>query len=85
MTQPPYTPPGGHPMRRFAIFATALFVLVVIGSQGRTVSAHERGHSICVCMASKAQLILRSLSNTTNARAQAPSQPHLTETALAAE
>jgi hypothetical protein len=84
MTQPPYTPTGGRPMRRFAIFATVLFALVVIGSQPRTVSAH--GHSMCVCMATRAELILKSMTNSTaTAKAKAPAQPHLTETALAAE
>jgi len=33
MTQPSYRPSEGHPMRRFAIFAAALVIVVGIGSQ----------------------------------------------------
>jgi len=33
MTQPPYRPSEGHPMRRFAFFAAALLVVVGVGSQ----------------------------------------------------
>jgi hypothetical protein len=33
MTQPPYRPSEGHPMRRFALFAAVLLIVVGIGSQ----------------------------------------------------
>jgi hypothetical protein len=83
MTQPPYSPSGGRPMRRFAIFATVLFVLVIAGfSQPRGVS-RQKG-SFCVCVATRAQLILRSMTNSSvAAKTQAPVKAHLTETAFA--
>jgi hypothetical protein len=69
-------------MRRFAIFATVLFVLVVIGSQPGTASSQN--HSFCACMASRAALLMRSIKSTpTTTTAQAPSQPQLSETASA--
>ncbi len=71
-------------MRRFAIFATVLFVLVVIGSRPRAVSAHSR--SLCVCMASKAALLMRSISTVSDTTtAQAKPQAPVVETASAAE
>jgi len=63
-------------MRRFAIFATVLAILVVIGSQPRSVAAGSK-KSFCVCVASRAQLILRSITKTntsTVASAEAPKQ-----------
>jgi hypothetical protein len=70
-------------MRRFAIFATALFVLVVIGSQPRSAGGSIR--SMCVCMASKAALIMKSITGTsTNASAQAPSAARSSDVAVAA-
>ena len=71
-------------MRRFAIFVTVLLVLVVVGFQPR--AAGSQKESVCVCVASKAALIMKSISTmTATAKTQAPSQPHLTETASAAQ
>ena len=67
-------------MRRFAIFATVLLLLVVVGSRPRAVSGQSR--SICVCMASKAELLMKSVTTTSaKATTQAPSQPQVAETA----
>jgi len=52
-------------MRRFAFFSAALLVLVVIGSQpwnGRALK--NSSHSMCVCLPSRAGLILRSITGT---------------------
>ena len=71
-------------MLRFAIFVTVLMVLIVVGSQPRAASAKKQ--SVCVCVASKAALIMKSISTmTATSKTQAPSQPHLTETASAAQ
>jgi hypothetical protein len=62
MARPPYdSPSGGHPMSRFALFTVALFALVLIGSQprhGRSLS--ESLNSMCVCMPTRAGLIVKS-------------------------
>src|SRR5579862_3537374 len=42
MTQPSYRPSEGHPMRRFAIFAAALLIVVGIGSQPWNVGVGSR-------------------------------------------
>jgi hypothetical protein len=71
-------------MRRFAIFATVLLVLVVVGSRPRAVGSERK--SICACMVSKAELLMRSITTTSaTTTAQTPSQPQVTETASAAE
>ncbi len=71
-------------MRRFAIFITVLFLLVVVGSRPRAVSSQSR--SLCVCMASKAALLMKSITTTSaSTTTQAPSQPQVAETASAAE
>ncbi len=71
-------------MRRFAIFATVLFLLVVVGSRPRAVSSQTR--SLCVCMASKAELLMKSITTTSaKATTQAPALPPVAETASAAE
>jgi len=70
-------------MRRFAIFATVLLVLVIVGSRPGTASSQKS--SFCVCMASKAELLMKSITTTTaTTNTQAPSQPQLAETASAA-
>ncbi len=71
-------------MRRFTIFATVLFLLVVVGSRPRAASSQSR--SLCVCMATKAELLMKSFT-TTSARTttQAPSQPQVAEAASATE
>jgi hypothetical protein len=61
MTQPPYRLPEDRPMRRFAIFAAVLIVIVAVGSRpSHRVSAKG---SFCVCVASRAGLMLRSMVN----------------------
>ena len=65
MTQPPYHSPEGHPMSRFALFVTALIVVVAIGSQ----PLHLRlDKSMCVCVPTRAALILKSAIAKTQAR-----------------
>jgi hypothetical protein len=61
MTHPPYRPPEGHPMRRFAFFSAALLVLVIIGSVPGKGSRLDK--SMCVCLPSRAALMLRSMTN----------------------
>jgi hypothetical protein len=58
MAQPPYHPSGGHPMSRFALFTVALFVIVAIGSQSRHGGSSLK--SMCVCVPTRAKLILKS-------------------------
>jgi len=85
MTQPPYRPTEGHPMRRFAVFATVLLVVAVIGSQPWNGSRSKRSsNSMCVCVASRASLIMRSMTGTlAMTKTQAPSQQKPTDTATA--
>jgi hypothetical protein len=71
-------------MRRFAIFATVLLVLVVVGSRPRANASQK--HSFCVCMASRAALLMRSITGAPGTTtAQARPQPSVAETASAAE
>jgi hypothetical protein len=53
-------------MRRFALFVAALIIIVAIGSQPR----HRGGpnKSICVCIPTRAGLILKSAIARTQAR-----------------
>lgn len=85
MTTLPNPPSGGRPLRRFAIFATVLLILVVIaGSQPQAVAS--KGESVCVCMASKAALMMKSVTAMAGkTKTHAPSQQHLVETASAAK
>jgi hypothetical protein len=52
-------------MRRFAIFAAVLIVIVAIGSRpGHRSSAYaSEKDSICVCLPSRAKLMLKSMLN----------------------
>jgi len=61
---------GGHPMSRFALFTVALFVLVAIGSQSGSQSRHGGSSlkSMCVCVPTRAKLILKSAIVQTQAR-----------------
>ena len=70
MAQPPYHSSGGHPMSRFALFTIALFVLVAIGSQSQSQSRHGGSSlkSMCVCVPTRAKLILKSAIVKTQAR-----------------
>ena len=72
MAQPPYYPSGGHPMSRFALFTVALFVLVAVGSQSQSQSQSRHGgsslKSMCVCVPTRAKLILKSAIVKTQAR-----------------
>jgi hypothetical protein len=71
-------------MRRFAVFATVLLVLVVIGSQPS--AAGSQRHSFCACMASRAALIMKSITTTEpTTTAQAPAQPHSADGQTTAE
>ena len=71
-------------MRRFAIFATVLLLLVVVGSQPRAVGSQR--HSFCACMASRAALIMKSIGGTApTTTAQAHSQAHGADAATSAE
>jgi len=83
MTQPPYRSSEGNPMRRFAIFATVLTIIIFvgIGSQPRSVAAASK-KSFCVCVASRAGLIMRSVKNSL-AKTQAPPTQASTEMASA--
>ena len=80
MTQPPYHASEGHPMRRFTVFAIVLFAVVLVGSQPWNGSHPKR--SMCVCLPSRAALILRSITGTSATsvsamtRTQAPSTQH---------
>ena len=66
MTQPPYRPSEGHPMRRFALFVAALIIIVAIGSQPRHGMSPNK--SMCVCIPTRAGLILKSAIARTQAR-----------------
>jgi len=85
MTQPSYRASEGHPMRRFAVFAAVLFVVVVIGSQPWNGGRSKRSvNSVCVCVASRASLIMRSMTGTlAMTKTQAHSQQKATDTATA--
>jgi hypothetical protein len=64
MTQPPYRSPEDRPMRRFAIFAAVLTVIVVIGSRpAHPGTARGSGKDFCVCLPSRAGLMLKSMVN----------------------
>jgi hypothetical protein len=56
-------------MRRFAIFVAVFLVIVAIGSQPRRGEAADK--SICVCIPSRAGLILKSAIVRTQARSTA--------------
>jgi hypothetical protein len=66
MTQPPYPPSEDHPMSRFALFVTALIIIVAIGSQPRRDGGSNK--SMCVCIPTRAKLILKSTLARTQAR-----------------
>ena len=68
MAQPPYRPSGGHPMSRFALFTVALFVIVAIGSQSQSRHGGSSLESMCVCVPTRAKLILKSAIVQTQAR-----------------
>jgi hypothetical protein len=53
-------------MSRFALFTVALFVLVTIGSQSRRGGSSLK--SMCVCVPTRAKLILKSAIVQTQAR-----------------
>ena len=61
-------------MRRFALFSAALLVLIIIGSlPGKGATKITNVKSACVCLPSRAGLMLRSI---TNAAAVTPTQAH---------
>ena len=57
-------------MSRFALFTVALFVLVAIGSRSQSQSRHGGSSlkSMCVCVPTRAKLILKSAIVKTQAR-----------------
>ena len=59
-------------MSRFALFTVALFVLVAIGSQSQSQSRHGGSSlkSMCVCVPTRAKLILKSAIVKTQASAE---------------
>jgi len=61
MTQPPYRLPEDRPMRRFAIFAAVLIVIVAVGS--RPAHRGSAKGSFCVCVPSRVGLMLKSMVN----------------------
>ncbi|HUN82425.1 MAG TPA: hypothetical protein VMV81_13055 [Phycisphaerae bacterium] len=65
MAQPPYRSSEGHPMRRFALFSTALLVLVIIGSVPWKAGGLNKSvnKSMCVCLPSRAALMIKSITN----------------------
>ena len=70
MAQLPYHPSGGHPMSRFAIFTVALVAIVALGSApGHGKSLDESIKSMCVCMPTRAGLIVKSAIAKTQAGA----------------
>jgi hypothetical protein len=80
MTQPPYRPPDDHSMRRFALFVTALIIIVAIGSQTRHGGVQKK--SICVCIPARAGLILKSAIARTQALSTEPSTSNRSRPAL---
>ncbi|WP_433967245.1 hypothetical protein [Tunturiibacter gelidiferens] len=62
MTQPPYRPSDDHATRRLVIFIAVFLVIVAIGSQSQTGHRGTRkSHdSMCVCLPSRASLMLKS-------------------------
>jgi hypothetical protein len=69
MTQPPYRPSDGNPMRRFALFVAAFLIIVAVGSQTGRGSVTNK--SMCVCIPSRAGLLLKSAIARTQARSTA--------------
>jgi hypothetical protein len=80
----PNPPSGGRPLRRFAIFATFLLVLVVIAESQPRAAGSQR-ESMCVCMASKAALMMKSIKTMAVTAHAKSCQPHLTQTASTAK
>ena len=67
MTQPTYhRPSGGHPMSRLSIFTVSLLIIVAIGSQPRFSASSLQ--SMCVCVPSRAGLLVKSAIAKTRAR-----------------
>jgi hypothetical protein len=72
MTQPPYPPSADNSTRRLAIFIAVLLVIVAIGSQpGRGASTSKSANSVCVCVPTRAGLLLKSAIAKTHARTTA--------------
>ena len=72
MTQPPYHSTGGHPMSpisRFALFTVSLFALVAIGAQpGHGKSLSKSMNDMCVCIPTRAGLMMKSAVAKTQAQ-----------------
>jgi hypothetical protein len=69
MTQPPYRPSDDRATRRLAIFGAIFLIIVAIGAQPRRVEAASQ--SICVCIPSRAGLLLKSAIVKTKAHSTA--------------
>ena len=71
-------------MRRFTVFATVLVILVVVGSQPWGATRPKK--SLCVCLPSRAGLILRSMTSVSAVTATlAPSKGRFTDRAIATQ
>ena len=62
-----------NPMSRFALFVTALIVIVAIGAQSQPQPRHGSGlnnsiKSMCVCVPTRAGLIMKAAIAKTQAR-----------------
>jgi len=50
-------------MRRFALFSAALLVLIIVGSMPGKGATATKVKSACVCLPSRAGVMLKSLTN----------------------
>jgi hypothetical protein len=73
MTQPPYRPPDGNATRRLVLFIAVFLVIVAIGSRSQSQMRHSGKtlDSMCVCLPSRAGLILKSAIAKTQAQTTA--------------
>jgi len=73
MTQPPYRPSDDHATRRLVLFVAVFLVIVAIGSQSQSQTRLRDGkkESICVCLPSRAGLLLKSAIARTQAQSAA--------------
>ena len=75
MTQPPYRPSDDNATRRLVIFVAVFLVIVAIGSQSQSQSQTRlrdgKKESICVCLPSRAGLLLKSAIARTQAQTTA--------------
>ena len=62
MTQPPYRPPDDNATRRLVLFIAIFLVIVAIGTQTQSQMRHTGRtlDSMCVCLPTKAALVMKS-------------------------